>query len=387
MRKGKLISWLRTNGRAVLAACAVFLVFFLLYIHSVSSQHPSTIATLSIPKGTSLLATAQTAAQNSAKGSIATTSAATTASSSSLKVASASTFKNPSPVSQTISTTTTNAKALVSSGGRLLGSIVNIVCISSVPQVPSISGSGVIIDPRGIIITAAHVAQLFTLEDYLGDGKVACLVRDGSPARRAYYAEPIYVSTSWIHANPKTLESASPQGTGENDFAILGITDTATSTPLPGRYSYVPLASGDPQVGDPVAIGSYGAQYLTASEVNTGLYPILVFGSIQDRYTFHTNTVDLISIEGSAASQEGSSGGGITNAQGGLIGVITTSSVSGDFSGRFLNAVTINHIRRSYAADMGANLDSVLQNNSVSGLINNFAAQSKSLGQFLYENL
>jgi hypothetical protein len=238
-------------------------------------------------------------------------------------------------------------------------------------------------------MTAAHVAQLFTLEDYLGSDKVSCIIRDGSPARRAYLAEPIYVSPEWIHQNPSTLTSTAPQGTGENDFALLGITATATSTPLPASYPYVPLALGadDPQIGDQVAIGSYGAQYLSSSELNYDLYPILVFGPIQDRYTFGTDTVDLISIVGSAASQEGSSGGGIVNSGGGLIGIITTSSITGDFSDRSLNAVTISHIRRSYTTDTGEDLDTTLQNNSVPELISNFASESKALGQFLNQNL
>jgi len=279
------------------------------------------------------------------------------------------------------------AQELTASGGKLLKSLVNIVCLSGDKSIPSISGSGVIIDSRGIILTAAHVAQFFLLQDYLGPTKVACIIRTGSPARRAYLAEPIYVSPTWIENNPRTLTTVNPQGTGENDFALLAITDTATSTPLPNSFPAIPLAQGDPTQNEPVSIGSYGAQYLTAAELNYELYPILVFGSIQNRYTFKNNTVDIVSIVGSAASQEGSSGGGIVNAAGQLFGVITTSSVAGDLSTRSLNAITIGHIRRSYAADTGLDLDSVLQENSLSNLVASFASESKILGQHLTANL
>ena len=279
------------------------------------------------------------------------------------------------------------AQELTASGAQLLKSLVNIICISGNPSIPSISGSGVIIDPRGIIITAAHVAQFFLLQDYLGSDKVECLVRTGSPARRAYFAEPIYVSPTWVADNPTTLTTASPKGTGENDFAFLAITATATSTPLPDSFPFVPLAQNDPQLQEQVAIGSYGAQYLTATELNYDLYPILVFGAIQNEYTFNTDTVDLISVLGSAASQEGSSGGGIADANGQLAGIITTSSIGGDIATRSLNAITLGHIRRSYFADTGANLDAVLENNSLPTLISSFANESKILGAALMSDI
>ena len=280
-----------------------------------------------------------------------------------------------------ISTTTLQARALTAAGGQLLKAMVNIVCVSGDPSLPSISASGVIVDPRGIIVTAAHVAQFFLLQDYLGSNKVICIIRTGSPARRAYIAEPIYVSPEWVAANPTTLTSKDPTGTGENDFAFVAITGTATSTPVPTSFPFVPLATQDVKPGDQVAIGSYGAQFLTASEINTSLYPILVFGSIQNQYTFATNTVDLVSILGSAASQEGSSGGGIVNAEGQLAGIITTSSITGNLDTRSLNAITIGHIRRSYSADTGVNLDTALQNSSLTALVAGFANESKVLGE------
>ncbi len=279
------------------------------------------------------------------------------------------------------------AEDLTASGGKLLKSLVNIVCLSGDSSIPSISGSGIIIDSRGIILTAAHVAQFFLLQDYLGFDKVTCLIRTGSPARRAYFAEPIYVSPTWIRNNLQTISTANPKGTGENDFALLAITTSATSTPVPDSLPAVPLSHVDPIVQEPIAIGSYGAQYLSADQVNYDLYPILVFGSIQSRYTYGGNNVDVVSIAGSAASQEGSSGGGITNSAGELQGIITTSSVAGDISTRQLNVITVSHIRRSYTADTGLDLDATISNNSLSALVASFASESRKLGQQLTASL
>jgi hypothetical protein len=369
-----------TRYQGILAAVGVLLVIVLYSSAHRTPENPVAI-NLSSTTPSALLASGNAATNN--------------ASSSTPSTATSSTAQAPKPAGAKASVDTPSttpapnvaAEDLTAAGGKLLKSLVNIVCVSSDPSIPSISGSGVIIDSRGIILTAAHVAQLFLLQDYLGPDKVECIVRTGSPARRAYLAEPIYVSPTWVSNNPTTLTTASPQGTGENDFALLAITDTATSTPLPNSFPAVSLAPDDPQQNEKVAIGSYGAQYLTAAQLNYSLYPILVFGSIGSRYTYGTNTVDVVSIIGSAASQEGSSGGGIVDGNGQLQGIITTSSIAGNLSDRSLNAITLSHIRRSYLADTGQNLDAVLQNNSLSALVASFAAESKLLGHTLVASI
>ena len=367
-------TWL---GSAVLVAVVVF-ALGTIYLVAHNTNSPTSALTLSIGTNTPALM----ASPHPATTTSTTTSTIATTTSKKTVVAGNAVTELPSTTS--VSSSALAAQKLDSAGADLLQSVVNIVCLSGNPAIPSISGSGVIIDSRGIILTAAHVAQMFLLQDYLGPSKVTCIVRSGSPARRAYTAEPIYVSPSWVRANPDTLKTANPVGTGQNDFALLAITGTATSTPVPSSFPAIPLAQGDPQLNEQVAIGSYGAEYLTSSQLNYDLYTILVFGSINDRYTFDTNTVDLVSVQGSAASQEGSSGGGLVDANGDLIGTITTSSVAGSIAGRQLNAVTPGHMRRSFATDMGGqNLDSYLAGNSISTLIANFKNQANQLAQLL----
>jgi S1-C subfamily serine protease len=381
----KLPAWLAgIRAQGILAGTTIFLVVVLYSI----VHHPQEL--LGKPGDLHLNASAAAILSDARELNASSTSSLSTSTVTTSTTTLSSVSKNLPPTKtllgsapESAASTVIPAQELDASGGQLLKSLVNIVCVSSDPSIPSISGSGVIIDSRGIILTAAHVAQLFLLQDYLGTNKVACIVRDGSPARRAYLAEPIYVSPLWIQQNPDTLTMKSPVGTGENDFALLGITATATSTPLPASYPSVPLGDGDPQLQEPVALGSYGAQYLSASEINYALYPILVFGSIHDRYTFGTTTVDLVSVVGSAASQEGSSGGGIVNSQGQLLGTITTSSISGDLQSRTLNVITVDHIRRSYTKDTGENFDAVLQSESVYELVAGFANESKNLGSLL----
>jgi S1-C subfamily serine protease len=272
---------------------------------------------------------------------------------------------------------------LTAAGGTLLKATVNILCISrSGSGLKSISGSGVIIDSRGLILTAAHIGQYFLIADYK-PAELSCVIRTGGPAEDAYHAEPVYVSPAWVKENSETISESMPKGTGENDFAVLAITGSATHATLPASFTAVPLGSETPAVGEKAAISGYAAQYLGSKAVENGLYPTIVFDAISDRYTFGGNVVDLISIGGTAAAQEGSSGGGVADEHGTLIGMITTSSIKGDISAHVLNAITPRHIRASFAADGGANFDSYFADNSLSTLVSNFKSQGRTLAELL----
>ncbi len=240
--------------------------------------------------------------------------------------------------------------------------IVNIICASKGGGVKSISGSGVVISPEGMIITNAHIAQLYLLENHPTTGNVVCVVRTGAPARTAYFAELIYISKPWVESNSTSLVVANPRGNGKNDIALLVITRSATGAALPVEFAHVPFGTNAPKIGDAVAIGSYGAQSLTTAQIKDSLMPTLVLGSVRDVYTFGGNTVDLLSLGGSEAAQHGSSGGGIVNARGDMVALITTSTTAGAPSERDLRAVTAGHVRESFEQDTGISLDDFLTN-------------------------
>ena len=241
--------------------------------------------------------------------------------------------------------------------GALRAALVNIICYAPAgSQLHSISGSGVFIDSKGIILTNAHIAQYFLLSDR----GVSCTIRTGSPATDAYKAALIYISPAWIRANSTVLTQNLPTGTGEYDFALLAVTSSATATPLPAAFPAVPLANQPPAVDTPVVIASFGAQFLSSSQIRSGLSPTLVFGSVKSVFTFGTNTIDVVSLGGSAAAQEGSSGGGVADASGSLVGTLTTSTVTGATDTRVLSAITASYIRAEFARETGNPLGALL---------------------------
>ncbi len=276
----------------------------------------------------------------------------------------------------------TNAQ-LDAAATALRGALVNILCYASQgSSVHSISGSGVFIDPKGIILTNAHIGQYFLL----ADRDVSCAIRAGSPAVNKYIATLIYISPPWIQKNASVITQDAPSGTGEYDFALLAVTKSATSEVLPAAFPYLPLAKNPPLQNTPVIIASYGAQFLESSQIQSSLFPIIVFGSIKDVFTFAKNTIDVLALGGSAAAQEGSSGGGVADAFGSLVGTITTSTVEGATNTRSLSAITASYIRAEYATETGEALDLLLAKSTATS-VTNFAPRIKELEAIITANL
>ena len=281
-----------------------------------------------------------------------------------------------------VSVSDTNA-SLDISASLLRKALVNIICNAPAGgRTHSISGSGIIIDPKGIILTNAHIGQYFLL----ADRGVSCVIRSGNPAVDKYNASPIYISPLWLRTNPEVLTKTSPSGTGEYDFALLAISKSATAEPLPSSFPYITLATTPPSAGTPVVIASYGAQFIESSQIASNLFPTIVFGSVKEIFTFAVNTIDVIALGGSAAAQEGSSGGGVADASGNLVGTITTSTVSGATDTRSLNAITASYIRAEYASEMGSALDLLLAESPATA-ISEFAPQIPALEAIITANL
>lgn len=286
----------------------------------------------------------------------------------------------PTPFEQEPSPVIPPVDQNLSAEALLKGSIVNIICLPG-GGLRGTSGTGVIIDPRGIILTVAHVGQQFLLTDYPEEDAGKCYIRAGSPAKNAYTASIVYISREWLRDNPTVFLESRPKGTGENDYALLTISGSLTGNSLPRSFTYIPLASPFTQVdvGDRVGIGSYGAEFLTSSEVRSSLYPSISFAPVNDVYTFDRSTEDVISVLAGPAAQEGSSGGAVINEDNELVGLISTRTVKPDLSMRELQAISVDHVRRSFREDMGESLDSYLSDNSLVSLVAKFQNSAISL--------
>lgn len=247
------------------------------------------------------------------------------------------------------------------------GALVNILCSVQGGNIKPITGSGIVIDSRGIILTNAHIGQFFLLKDYPTVNNVDCVVRTGSPAENRYRATLMYIPPKWVADNASQLTAAVAMGTGERDYAFLVITSTTDpNATLPSSFPYLPLHSGEPDLGESMLLASYPAGFLSGQIIAKSLYASSARAAVIKLYSFNnTPNIDLVSIGGTVVSQAGSSGGAVVRMQtGALTGIIATASVAESTAERDLRAVTVAHINRDLAADGYTSLASFLSLNA-----------------------
>ena len=244
--------------------------------------------------------------------------------------------------------------------------IVNIICTSKTGGLfKPISGSGVLIDKRGVILTNAHIGQYLLLKNYMTPDFLTCTIRTGSPAYPRYIAELLYISPRWINEHASDITAQEPLGTGQYDYALLLITSAVGDNSLPASFPFLPFDStkNSYEKGAPIVLASYPAGFLGGINIQQNLYVTSSVGIIDNIFTFKENTFDLFSISGSIVAQKGASGGAIVNSDGRLIGLIATATDANTTSERSLQAITIDHIENSLNEEMGMDLESFMGNN------------------------
>ena len=248
-------------------------------------------------------------------------------------------------------------------------SIVNVFYLTKTSGVfAPITGSGIIIDEKGVVLTNAHVAQYLLLKDYAVKDFINCVIRGGSPADPLYKAEILYLPPVWIEANASNVKVDKPTGTGENDYALLLITESVEQgKPLPASFPAMPfdIESLNNRIDDSVLVAGYPAGFLGGFDASRNLWLTSSIVQIMKLYTFRETpplTRDAFSVGGTILAQEGASGGGVFSLKTGkLIGVISTSVLEGNTSERDLRAISIEHINRSIQQETGENLETFLR--------------------------
>jgi hypothetical protein len=240
--------------------------------------------------------------------------------------------------------------------------LVNILCMPrGGGSLAPISGSGVIIDPRGVILTNAHVAQYVLLSED-ADINLSCQIRTGAPASAAWTANVLYIPPVWVSAHVSEINTAHPTGTGAHDYALLLINASISGSNLPAAFPYLPFDTREAVgfLGDQVLGASYPAEFLGGIAAENDLSPVSSVGPISQLLTLGTDTVDVISLGGVIEAQSGSSGGPVVNQWGRLVGIIATTSDAPTTAGRDLRAITMSYITRDIQIQTGSDLATFL---------------------------
>jgi len=241
--------------------------------------------------------------------------------------------------------------------------IVNIICGNQGSALSGITGSGVIISPKGIILTNAHIGQYFLLENSSASGYMNCQIRTGDIAEPAYDAKLIYIPSIWIENNLDNILLQEAEGTGKNDYAFLLIDrSNVQGKELPQTFDFTEPDFDFSMLpfNFSTLISSYPAALLSSDAVQKNLGLTSTFAPITDFFTFSEKGpifLDIFALGGNIAAQGGSSGGAVVNPiNGKLIGMITTSSEATTTAKRTLYAITLPYIKRCFETLTDKNL-------------------------------
>lgn len=248
---------------------------------------------------------------------------------------------------------------------RVRASLVNIICSTATGGVGSISASGVVIDPKGVVLTNAHVAQYFLLEQSGRFATLDCLIRVGSPAYPRYEAELLFLPPAWISANAEKIDDETPTGNGEHDYALLRITKPIGTNTLPESFAYLPLLPVEMVQGTDVLIAGYPAGFLGGITIAKELYAASSPSRVGQVFTYEGTTIDLFSIGGTVVAQQGSSGGPVADNFGNTVGLIVTSTQAEETSQRDLRAISMEYLFRDFAREKGQALSDFLNKDLV----------------------
>lgn len=263
-------------------------------------------------------------------------------------------------VDTTTTSTTQNTRSLTD---RVRGALVNVYCTLDTGDTRrATTGSGVVIDPRGVILTNAHVAQFLLLgED--ANHSTNCTVRTGNPAVARYEAELLYISPAWIVNNAELVDDAAASGTGERDYALLYVT-VALEGDVPAAFPSLTIDT-DPLSRElaqtEIYAGGYPAEVFMREGPEASLVPRVGNTKVTNFYTFGGGQADLIAIGDSVVGEQGSSGGPVVNSEGSVIGLIVTRGDEAEDGERSLRALTLAYINRTIQEETGLDLQGTMQ--------------------------
>lgn len=247
-----------------------------------------------------------------------------------------------------------------------LEALVNIYCTYTTDSYTrTTTGTGFFVDSDGIILTNAHVAQFLLLETL--NGQTDCIVRTGNPAVATYEADLLYISPAWVQEHAALISEENPKGTGERDYALLYVTAGLNNKPMPRTFpallvdsSLLPIQALHKTV---TAAGYPAGTAFANGDGNAALTPQRATTSIAELMTFTSNYADLMTITGSPIGEQGASGGPVLNAEGTVIGLISTRGDDAAFGTGSLRALTLSYIDRTMQEETGFTLQRNLGGN------------------------
>jgi hypothetical protein len=184
-----------------------------------------------------------------------------------------------------------------------------------------LSGSGVIISPRGYVLTNAHVGYFFSNDEY------DCIITETANATIGYKGIIKFISQSWLDDfEDDVVAGVLPASTGEHDIAVVQLNESINpAILLPDEFPHIEVSECTARVGDDIT--TWGYPGTRTGNILDDLRNSLVTDetSIKATYSFAGGNVDVIETGETRTARQGSSGGAFLFEDGTLAGIIATT--------------------------------------------------------------
>jgi hypothetical protein len=256
---------------------------------------------------------------------------------------------------------------------KIRQSTVNILCSRIIGNaIQKTTGSGVVIDSSGIILTNAHVAEYFLLAQ--NGNNTNCFIRTGSPAVSSYKAKLIYLPEIWIERNKNNLSMQTITGTGENDYALLAITERISASAPDAPLVYLSPSSDNLVKNQKIFIAGYPAGFSDVRILDSALYSLIKSSEVTNIAGFDGRSTDVINTSPTSVAEHGSSGGAVADEDGNLEALIVATTIDSYSGGKNIQAITLPYIRKSIQNNSGKSFIYFLEN--ARDEVNNFEKNS-----------
>jgi hypothetical protein len=239
--------------------------------------------------------------------------------------------------------------------------VVNIYCIQKVGTLrKTFTGSGILINNDGTILTNAHVAQFPLVAEK--NTSVTCTARSGSKTEQAHPIKVVFVSPKWSETNAPFINTGGTTQTGVYDYALLKITgrnmDQIGLSPINISYETQPIGSS-------MILKSYPADILATSP-NTNLTLMTERVSLDKRERFSSyvgetsEQFDILETGPSTLAQRGSSGGLIATLGNNMQAMITiVLQPRSQGQNKPIRGITPYHINKDLSEYVSGGLESI----------------------------
>ncbi len=284
------------------------------------------------------------------------------------------------PEPETQFSSETNDHRFDAAGKIARAATMSIICtVTRGTKFAQIVGTGVIVSKEGAVLTNAHVAQFFLLQN--ADPNTKCTLESVNFPGESFTADIVYVTPSWIQEHARDILNANALGNGEKDFALLLIRRSGSSAKT---FPFIPLeTSGSLQVGTEALLAGYPAGLQTLFPLRRLLF-VAATAPVTAVFGYDSPQTDVASLGGTLVAGHGASGGPALNEQGNLIGLIYSTTDGGTVADRSARIISLSYIARAFAAEKGSSLENFLASDLQQQKEMFGAGEAQSLSQLLF---